>query len=117
MPSDVNQLLFLLGVVMDVSCETRLLLPNSSVSQPCHFIHFSVVAFQVLVFWIIIIVSLTDVLICMKFHKRSASFLCAQFHKRMCITLTVLIGEYLGHQGVLELENLGGWEKMRMLKS
>lgn len=31
-PSDVNQLLVLLGVVTDVSCKTRLLLPKNSVT-------------------------------------------------------------------------------------
>lgn len=59
---------------MDVSCETRLLFPKNGVSQLCNFIHFPVASFQVLMFWIIIIIFLTDVLICMKFHKFSLSF-------------------------------------------
>lgn len=96
---------------MDVSCETRLLLPKNSVSQPCHFIHFPVVSFQVLMVWIIIIVFLANVLVYMKFHRFSLSFSCTRFYKRMCVTIAVLIGEHLCHQSILELENLGGLGK------
>ena len=68
---DVNQSLFLLGVVTGVSCEARLLFPKNSVSRPCNFIHFLVVSFQVPMFWVTILIFLTHVLVCMKFHKFS----------------------------------------------
>lgn len=53
------------------------------------------------------------ILICIKFYKFFLSFSGTGFHKRMCVTIAVLVGGYLGDQSIWELDNLGRTGKKR----